>query len=303
MNGVAMNRCSAGAQKPPAAGRGVVALLLLFSALSAGAVTDPATGLIYEEASGEATVTGYNGAGGHVAIPATLGGFPVVSIGHRAFADQGAITSAAIPDSLQTIGSSAFHNCVALASVTIPDSVQIIGSSAVHNCDVLVLITIPDSVTHIRTAAFRDCIALESMEIGAGIQFIGDRAFDGCDDLASLYFMGDAPSHVGSLVFSGTTTTIYYLPGKSGWGTIFGGRPAGVGRAVPHILGAGMRSGGRFGFEVLGSFDREAVVEASADLPGGVWTPISTNTIPAAGSISFEEATVPESRFYRVRSS
>ncbi len=258
MNKVEMNRCFAGAQKMPAAGRDAVALLLLFSALSADALTDTATGLVYVEDRGVAGVTGYTGPGGDIAIPATLGGLPVVAIGGWAFHDNNSITSVTIPDSVQTIGNRAFRQCGSLVSITIPDSVQTIGG-----------------------LAFSDCGALEA-----------------------IYFEGDAPS-LEREVFESTPATIYYLPGTSGWGPTFGGRPTALDdRAMrpPQILNAGVRSGGRFGFEVQWSSGREAVMEASDSLPGGVWTPVSTNTIPAAGSVSFEEEAVLESRYYRVRS-
>ncbi len=104
-------------------------------------------------------------------------------------------------------------------------------------------------------------------------------------------------------MFYRTPATIYYLSGKSGWGSTFGGRPVRIGRAAPHLLGAGMRAAGWFGFEVQWTSGREAVVEVSDDLAGGVWTPVSTNMLPA-WTMSFEEA-VPGGRpvrFYRVRS-
>ncbi len=373
MNKVEMNRCFAGAQKPPAAGRGVVALLLLFSALSAGAVTDTATGLVYEEASGEVTITDHVGPSRHIVIPATLGGLPVVAIMDRAFfaddlisitipdsvrsigdlafpscislesVDLGdglqsigrqafdfctALTSITIPDSVRSIDDLAFVFCTALTSITIPgnvqsigretfsgcaaletvelgDSVQSIGNQAFLSCTALTSITIPDNIQSIGREAFENCTALETVEIGAGVTNIGRRAFRNCGALEAVYFKGDAPS-LGVQVFSlSPSVTIYYLSGTSGWGSMFGGRPTALDdRATrpPQIFDAGVRSGGRFGFKVQWTDGREAVVEASDDLPGGVWSPVSTNTIPAVGSISFEEATVPESRFYRVRS-
>ena len=50
-------------------------------------------------------------------------------------------------------------------------------------------------------------------------------AFFDCTSLTEVYFKGNAPS-VGSDVFDNSNnTTIYYLPGSTGWGTTFGGRP------------------------------------------------------------------------------
>jgi hypothetical protein len=44
-------------------------------------------------------------------------------------------------------------------------------------------------------------------------------------NLISVYFKGNAPSLGGSGVFDDCNATVYYLPGTTGWGTSFGGRP------------------------------------------------------------------------------
>src|ERR1035437_1394878 len=53
----------------------------------------PESDFIYTVASGNATITGYTGAGGVVVIPGTLGGNPVTSIGDQAFENCAEITS------------------------------------------------------------------------------------------------------------------------------------------------------------------------------------------------------------------
>jgi len=53
---------------------------------------------------GGATITGYNGGGGEVVIPDTLGGFTVTEIASSAFAGKG-LTKVTIPDSVTNIGS------------------------------------------------------------------------------------------------------------------------------------------------------------------------------------------------------
>ena len=92
--------------------------------------------------------------GGNITIPDTLGGYPVTTIGYRAFASCHSLNSVTIPDNVTTIGKYAFSNCDNLTSVTSPDRVTTIGSVAFSDCDNLTSVTIPDSVMSIDNEAF-----------------------------------------------------------------------------------------------------------------------------------------------------
>ena len=59
---------------------------------------------------------------GAVAIPPTLGGKSVTSIGSFAFSDCTGLTSVVIPEGVTNIGYMAFYNCVSLSHVMLPDS-------------------------------------------------------------------------------------------------------------------------------------------------------------------------------------
>jgi hypothetical protein len=72
----------------------------------------------YTVTSQMVTITGYTGTNGVVAIPSTINGLPVTSIGDYAF--QGSsITGVTIPNSLTSIGNYAFAWCSSLTNITL----------------------------------------------------------------------------------------------------------------------------------------------------------------------------------------
>ena len=70
----------------------------------------PSDSFRYSIQDGQATVTGYLGGAGTVAVPAEIGGCPVVAIGDGAFRDAG-ITAVILPDTVETVGWFAFADC------------------------------------------------------------------------------------------------------------------------------------------------------------------------------------------------
>ena len=167
--------------------------LLLFSSASLKAE------LLYSTSGNTITITGSNPqASGILVIPSTINGLPVTSI-----------------------GSDAFLGCTGLTSVTLPSSITSIGNQAFYKCSGLTSVTLPSSITS-----------------------IGYEAFSGCTGLTSVYFMGNAPSVNGvwkhgsgvnagsggpilvTTVFSDANkATVYYIQGKTGWSSLFAGRP------------------------------------------------------------------------------
>jgi hypothetical protein len=185
----------------------------------------------------------------------------VASIGDYAFWHCTDLTSVTIPASVTSIGSYAFEYC-ALTSITIPNGVTSIGNSAFSYC-ALTSVMIPGSVTNIGYRAFigaqigRSLASITvhpdnpyyasvdgvlfdkeltvliqcpagfsgAVTVPSSVTNICDYAFSSCNSLSSILFMG-APPVLGTSVFNGTHTVIYYRKGTPGWADSFGGQPA-----------------------------------------------------------------------------
>ncbi len=150
-----------------------------------------------------ATVAKYTGQGGDVVIPATIHGFPVVSIGATCFFRCGTLTSLTIPVGVTNIGQTAIAHCQALTNVVIPATVATIRGFAFENNGKLATLTIPEHVVRIE-----------------------ERAFSNCRRLGEVVFKGNAPKLDKDDIFHNSPAVVVYsFPGTTGWGETFGGRP------------------------------------------------------------------------------
>ena len=145
----------------------------------------------YEVVNGEATITGCDtSVSGDITIPATLGGYPVTSLGNNAFYGCNNLTGVTIPQGVTSIGYRAFGACGNLLTVDIPDSVSYIGGSAFESCYNLISIVIPDGVTSIYSMTFYNCYSLTSMTIPTSVTSIGWCACNCCYNLTDIYYVG-----------------------------------------------------------------------------------------------------------------
>jgi hypothetical protein len=246
--------------------------------------TLPAEDYTYATNNGTITIARYDGFGGTVIIPSAISGLPVTSIGPGAFDWCISLRSVTIPNGITNIGNSAFRHCLNLTSVTIPNSVLGIADYAFAGCTNFATATIPTSVTN----------------LGAWVFYL-------CASLTGVYFQGNAPS-VGSDIFVGADkATVFYLPGTTGWGTTFGGRPLMPWVfSNPLILSSSSSFGleaGHFGFMISWASNMSVAVETSTSLVNPIWLPICTNIL-TKGFCHFvdPEWTNHPSRFYRLRS-
>lgn len=123
---------------------------------------------------------------GDVVIPSTLGGYPVVEIGNRAFQQEDEATSFVIPETVTKMGHSAFQSCMNLESVTLPKSLTKISEEAFYYCPNLNNVVIPDSVTEIGDYAFAGCWQLTDITFGSNVTTLGDMVFYDCKGLTSI---------------------------------------------------------------------------------------------------------------------
>jgi hypothetical protein len=104
-------------------------------------------------------------------------------------------------------------------------------------------------------------------------------------------------------VFVGdTNVTVYYLPGTTGWSTMFAGVATVLWNPQVQISDGsfGVRTK-RFGFTIAWSNNQVIVVEASTNLTHPAWSPVGTNTLTGGSSyFSDPQWTNYPARFYRL---
>jgi hypothetical protein len=223
------------------------------------------------------TINTYVGTDAHVEIPLSIEGKPVTAI-----------------------GDSAFEDCTFLESVSIPGTVQVIGEAAFYNCPLLSGLILPDALREIGAWAFAGCSSLSVMTLPHLIDSIGDYTFSFCTSLASVFFTGDAPT-IGDEAFAYTPTTIYHLPGATGWDTSGNGiTPVSWNPAISPASPPRFTSGA-FGFTLTGSANIPVRIQACDSLASPSWSTVTDTNLNASGTLDFSDpdSSSRPSRFYR----
>ncbi|MDD4316459.1 MAG: leucine-rich repeat protein, partial [Clostridia bacterium] len=149
----------------------------------------------------------YLGHAQDVALPISLNGKNVVSIGAYAFYGSG-IYTVAIPTSIFYIKDYAFSNCENLTAVALPDGTKSIGRNAFSSCVALTTLTLSSRIklTEIKESAFENCTALKCVVLPVGIRILGKNAFAYCSSLESFSFaQNNELTTIGEGAFYGCT--------------------------------------------------------------------------------------------------
>ncbi|MBQ7295294.1 MAG: fibronectin type III domain-containing protein [Clostridia bacterium] len=189
----------------------------------------------YYVIDGAATISDFSGSG-DIIIPEKLGGYAVKHIGSDAFLNSD-ITSAIIPEGVETIDQNAFLNSK-IKEITIPSTLKEIGKNALSNCYKLEKITVnkdntefssdengvlfnkdktilicypannktefykvPDTVVTIAEDAFR-CADLLQLELPESLKTIEESAFSDMNNLKELKLPSGLEKIGGSAFFS-----------------------------------------------------------------------------------------------------
>ncbi|MDR0503017.1 MAG: leucine-rich repeat domain-containing protein [Treponema sp.] len=153
-----------------------------------------------------AIIIDYIGSSRTVAIPETIDGIPVFSIGDSAFQDK-QLTAIYIPDSVISIGNASFMENK-LTSVTIPDSIISIGHDAFRN-NCLNKIIISNNVTRIGYDAFRGN-QLTSISIPKGITTIESGVF--AENQLNKIFIPNGVVSIEELAFTDNCLREIFIP-------------------------------------------------------------------------------------------
>lgn len=102
---------------------------------------------------------------GDLAIPSSLGGYPVTSIGEWAFYKCAKLSSVTIPNSVTNIERCAFEGCRGLTSVEIPESVAILDYAAFGRCSSLATVKLRGKFCPAWGAPFISCCELAAFEV------------------------------------------------------------------------------------------------------------------------------------------
>lgn len=166
------------------------------------------------------------------------------SIGEWAFAGCRKLSVVNVPPNVDFIGEGAFSDCTSLEAINVEAANLHYASTGgvLFNKTQTTLMAypagrgeacynLPNGVVEIGSGAFSGCLGITVLKIPASVATVGNFAF-GCSNLKAVIFSGSPPAFTGEAFSSAGSTspnnspaTVYHMPGASGWGAVYSGRP------------------------------------------------------------------------------
>ena len=132
----------------------LLSILMLMSVVPMGISFAADSDYTYTVTDEKVTITKYTGSDEELVIPDTLGGYPVVAIGERAFRNNSSIKKIRFADSIETIGNLAFYQCKTLEEVNLGNGVKTLVGSSFSNCGTIGTLIIGKSLAVVGTNTF-----------------------------------------------------------------------------------------------------------------------------------------------------
>lgn len=133
-------------------------------------------GYTYTVSDGKAYIFEYEGSGGDIVVPRTLGGYPVCGIGGRAFAGTD-IKSVTVHSGIEYAANEAFASCQSLVSVEFEGEATTLGAGIFAGCSALKSVILPSALASIPSDAFTGCSSLDNIILPDALEIIEAYAF------------------------------------------------------------------------------------------------------------------------------
>lgn len=133
-------------------------------------------GYTYTVSDGKAYIFEYEGSGGDIVVPRTLGGYPVCGIGGRAFSGTN-ITSVTVHSGIEYAANEAFAFCQSLVSVEFEGEATTLGAGIFADCSALKSVILPSALASISSDAFTGCSSLDNIILPDTLEIIEAYAF------------------------------------------------------------------------------------------------------------------------------
>lgn len=140
------------------------------------AVDGEENGYTYTVSDGKAYIFEYEGSGGDIVVPRTLGGYPVCGIGGRAFAGTN-IKSVTVHSGIEYAANEAFASCQSLVSVEFEGEATTLGAGIFAGCFALKSVILPSALASIPSDAFTGCSSLDNIILPDTLEIIEAYAF------------------------------------------------------------------------------------------------------------------------------